>query len=55
VRRRDVTADELLAFIGERLAGYKRPRQILFRTSLDRTPTGKVDMAALRNEVIGGR
>lgn len=54
-RRQDVTADELLAFVNERLAGYKRPRHILFRASLDRTPTGKVDMAGLRDEVIRDR
>lgn len=54
-RRQDVTADELLAFVDERLAGYKRPRHVLFRPSLDRTPTGKVDMAALRDEVIRDR
>ncbi|QAY58857.1 acyl-CoA synthetase [Microbacterium protaetiae] len=51
-RRREVTVDELLAFVDERLAGYKRPRHILFRASLDRTPTGKVDMAELRDEVV---
>ncbi|MEQ6897004.1 AMP-binding protein [Microbacterium sp. KR10-403] len=53
-RAGEVTADELRAFVDERLAGYKRPRRILFRASLDRTPTGKVDMAALRDEVARG-
>jgi len=54
-RRAEVTTDELLAFVDERLAGYKRPRHILFRTSLDRTPTGKVDLTALRDEVVRTR
>ena len=47
----DVTADELIEFIDPLLAGYKRPRHILFRRSMDRTPTGKVDLARLRAEV----
>lgn len=45
------TAEELISHVGELLAGYKKPRHILFRASLERTPTGKVDMAALRGEV----
>ncbi|WEG07987.1 AMP-binding protein [Microbacterium horticulturae] len=54
-RQGEVTADELSAFVDERLAGYKRPRHILFRASLDRTPTGKVDMAGLRDEISRDR
>ncbi len=33
---------ELRAFVGERLAGYKRPSQIIFGTSLPAAPTGKI-------------
>lgn len=51
----DVTADALLAHVDALLAGYKRPRHILFRASLDRTPTGKVDVARLRDEVVADR
>ena len=54
-RSAEVTAEELLAFVDARLAGYKRPRHVLFRDGLDRTPTGKVDMAALRDEVVRDR
>lgn len=47
----EVTADELIEFINPILAGYKRPRHVLFRSSMDRTPTGKVDLAQMRAEI----
>ena len=37
-----VNADELLAFCAERLADYKRPRELHLRTELPRNATGKV-------------
>lgn len=40
--------DELLRFVGERLAGYKKPRRIIVRRSLERGPTGKLNMRALK-------
>jgi long-chain acyl-CoA synthetase len=50
VRRADAacTADELIAFARERLAGYKLPRVIDFIDELPRTPTGKVLKRQLR-------
>ncbi|MFJ4164479.1 AMP-binding protein [Microbacterium sp. NPDC089698] len=54
-RSGDVTAEELLAHVDGLLAGYKRPRHILFRASMDRTPTGKVDLVRLREEMIRDR
>jgi long-chain acyl-CoA synthetase len=42
------TADELVAFARERLAGYKLPRVIEFLDELPRTPTGKVLKRQLR-------
>lgn len=38
----DVGPDELLEWAGERLAGFKRPRNIEYVTALARTATGKV-------------
>lgn len=38
----DELADELVAFCRTRLAGYKCPRTIEFRSELPRTPTGKL-------------
>jgi long-chain acyl-CoA synthetase len=42
------TADELIAFARERLAGYKLPRSIDFVDTLPRTPSGKVLKRELR-------
>ncbi|MGZ3408647.1 MAG: class I adenylate-forming enzyme family protein, partial [Polyangia bacterium] len=36
------TADELIAWVKETLADYKRPRSVVFVETLPRTPTGKV-------------
>lgn len=40
-------ADAILAFAAERLAGYKRPREIRFMDALPRTANGKVKRSAL--------
>jgi long-chain acyl-CoA synthetase len=37
-----VDADALRRFVGERLAGYKRPSRIIMGTSLPAAPTGKI-------------
>ena len=42
------TADELIAFARERLAGYKLPRSVDFVDDLPRTPSGKVLKRELR-------
>lgn len=45
VVRRDgaeVTADELIDFTRDRLAAYKRPRRVIFVSSLPATSTGKI-------------
>jgi O-succinylbenzoic acid--CoA ligase len=44
------TADDLIAFCRIRLAGYKVPRQIEFRTSLPRNAAGKLVRRELRTE-----
>jgi acyl-CoA synthetase (AMP-forming)/AMP-acid ligase II len=43
-----VRADELLAFVRQRLASYKVPRQIEFRDSLPRNAAGKLLRRELR-------
>ncbi|MEY4102729.1 MAG: hypothetical protein RIR88_863 [Actinomycetota bacterium] len=43
-----VTESELQEFVGLTLAGYKKPRIILLRESLERSPSGKVDMSKLK-------
>ena len=38
----DLSAEELRAFVKERLAGYKRPSKIIIATELPSAPTGKL-------------
>ncbi|GGJ87576.1 acyl-CoA synthetase [Pilimelia anulata] len=42
-----VSADELIAFVADRLARHKRPREVRFVADLPRTPLGKVRKSAL--------
>jgi long-chain acyl-CoA synthetase len=48
---RDPTEDELLGFAAERLAKYKRPKEIRFTGFLPRSPIGKVLKRDLRAEL----
>jgi long-chain acyl-CoA synthetase len=48
-----VTVDELRAYCRERLAGYKVPKQVEFRTTLPKTMTGKVLRRVLTTEEQG--
>ncbi|WP_448002779.1 AMP-binding protein [Agromyces bauzanensis] len=50
-----VTEPELIEHVGTLLAGYKKPKRILFRDSLDRSPSGKVDLVALRRAASAGQ
>ncbi|WP_162893285.1 AMP-binding protein [Microbacterium halotolerans] len=43
-----VDVDEVISSVGERVAGYKKPRHLFVRQSLDRTQTGKVPLARIR-------
>ncbi|TBH21871.1 AMP-binding protein [Thermus thermamylovorans] len=52
--RGKVTEEDLLAFLKERLAPYKLPREIEFRGELPKTDVGKVSRRELREEVQGG-
>jgi fatty-acyl-CoA synthase len=47
-----VTEDDLIAHVGARLAGYKKPKRVLVRATIERSPSGKVDMARLRQDVL---
>ena len=48
----DVSADELIAHCTDRLARYKRPREIVFVDTIPRTPSGKVQKPHLRNAYL---
>ncbi|MEV2236087.1 AMP-binding protein [Streptomyces phaeochromogenes] len=47
VKGASTTEEELLAFTGERLAAYKRPRKVQFVADLPTTSTGKIMRRAL--------
>jgi benzoate-CoA ligase len=42
------TAEELIAFCKQRLASYKRPRDVIFCDDLPKTATGKIQRYKLR-------
>ena len=48
-----LTADELKAFVRERLTGYKSPRSYEFREALPKSTVGKVLRRVLREEYLG--
>ncbi|MGV0837786.1 AMP-binding protein [Mycolicibacterium thermoresistibile] len=41
-RRGEVSADDLITLVAERLASYKRPRRVVFVPEIPRLPSGKV-------------
>lgn len=47
----DASPEALTAHVGERLAGYKKPRHLVVVDSLERTPSGKADMRRLKGLV----
>ncbi len=48
VTRSEQDPAELVQHVRDRLAGFKRPRHVLFRAALPHTTNGKVDKAAVR-------
>jgi fatty-acyl-CoA synthase len=42
----------LVEYVKARLAGYKRPRRVLVVQDLERSPTGKVDLAIARARTV---
>ncbi|HEY6801038.1 MAG TPA: AMP-binding protein [Agromyces sp.] len=48
----ELDADALREFVGERLAGYKKPRHVFVRPSLERTLTGKVELARVKDDAL---
>ena len=54
VRDGNVSTDELIAHCENRLARYKRPREIVFVETIPRTPSGKVQKPPLRAAYLKG-
>jgi acyl-CoA synthetase (AMP-forming)/AMP-acid ligase II len=48
-----VTAEEIIAYCRERIAGYKIPRIVELTTEIPRTPTGKIQKHTLRESFPG--
>ena len=48
----DLTCEGLIAFCKERLAGYKIPKSVEFRSSLPHTEVGKVNKVKLREMIL---
>lgn len=48
----DVTEQELVAYLAGLLAGYKKPKRIVVRERIERSPSGKVDMARIRRQFV---
>lgn len=44
-------ADELCGYVGERLTGYKQPREVRFVQSIPRNPSGKILRRMLRDQL----
>jgi acyl-CoA synthetase (AMP-forming)/AMP-acid ligase II len=49
-----VTESELIEHVGTVLAGYKKPKRILMLESLERSPSGKIDLVALKRDATAG-
>ncbi|MGH3873993.1 MAG: AMP-binding protein [Pseudonocardiaceae bacterium] len=49
------TADEIIRYCKERMAGYKAPTSVEFRAEIPRTTTGKIQKFTLRQEYWQGR
>lgn len=47
---REATAAELIEFVGERIARFKRPKQVAFATALPRNAQGMPDRPRIRQE-----
>ncbi len=52
VRAADISGDDLIAHCTDRLARYKRPREIVFVATIPRTPSGKIRKPLLRNAYL---
>jgi fatty-acyl-CoA synthase len=51
-----LTADEVVAHVKDRIAGYKKPKHVVFVTELPKTAaTGRVQKTLLRDAFVAGR
>ena len=50
----ELTLDELIQFLENKVARYKLPEHLVFRSSFPRTSTGKVKRPVLVEEILLG-
>jgi 3-oxocholest-4-en-26-oate---CoA ligase len=48
-----LTADEVVAYVGRRLAGYKKPRSVVFVAGIRRSPSGKPNLRWAQDVAAG--
>ena len=48
-----ITEEEIIKYCGEHLAGYKKPKQIIFKDEFPLSPQGKILKKELRKEFWG--
>lgn len=51
---RNVSAEELIEFVGARIARFKRPKHLVFTVSLPRTAQGEIDRNATKQAFVNG-
>ena len=49
----DVSASDLIDFVGNRIARYKRPKSVAFVDALPQTPSGAIDRTAVKQDHSG--
>jgi len=49
----DLTADDVAGHVGRRLAGYKKPRSVVFVAGIRRSPSGKPDLRWAQEAAAG--
>ena len=47
----DKMKEEICGYVGERLTGYKQPREVRFLTAIPRNPSGKILRRELRKQL----
>ena len=46
-----VDSDMLTAYVGEKVAAYKRPRRVVFVEAIPKTAVGKINRKAVRDQL----
>jgi acyl-CoA synthetase (AMP-forming)/AMP-acid ligase II len=47
---KSLSAQDLIDFVGQRIARFKKPKHVVFASQLPRTASGQIDRTAVRRE-----